>query len=384
MALSAILPPATLGVLGGGQLGRFFVAAAHELGYKVWVLDPDRNSPAGQIAERHLRVAYDDYAALDEFAAGCAAVTTEFENVPADTLDYLAKFVPVRPSATAVAICQNRIVEKTFLRDSGFPHGPFAAIRSEDDVRNAGAGLFPAILKVARFGYDGKGQAVVNNVEEALIAFGHFQGEHCVLERRLSLDYEVSVVLARDAHGKVACFPTGDNRHTRGILDVSIVPGRASGGIRSDAEAIAARIAEALGYIGTMGVEFFVSRGQLLVNEMAPRPHNSGHYTIDACVTDQFEQQVRALCGLPLGEPRAHSAAVMVNLLGDLWYAGEHYREPDWSLLHAVPNLKLHLYGKHHARPGRKMGHFTVIGDDHLAVREAALAARAAIGIRDA
>ncbi len=384
MASSAILPPATLGMLGGGQLGRFFVAAAHELGFTVWVLDPNRNSPAGQIAERHLCVAYDDYAALDEFAAGCAAVTTEFENVPADTLDYLAKFVPVRPSATAVAVCQNRIVEKTFLRDNGFPHGPFAAIRIEDDIRNAGAGLFPAILKVARFGYDGKGQAAVHNVEEALIVFGHFQGEHCVLERRLPLDYEVSVVLARDEHGKVACFPTGDNRHTRGILDVSIVPGRVSGGIRSDAEDIAARIAETLGYIGTMGVEFFVSRGQLLVNEMAPRPHNSGHYTIDACVTNQFEQQVRALCGLPLGEARAHSAAVMVNLLGDLWYDGEHYREPDWSLLHAVPGLKLHLYGKHHARPGRKMGHFTVIGDDPEAVREAALAARAAVGVRDA
>lgn len=383
MSSTLILPPATLGMLGGGQLGRFFVTAAHELGYQVWVLDPDANSPAGQIAERHFCVAYDDYAALDEFAAGCAAITTEFENVPADTLDYLAKFVPVRPSAAAVAICQNRIAEKSFLRDNGLPHGPFAAIRSEDDLRQAPAALFPAILKVARFGYDGKGQATVHNLEEALIAFGRFKGEACVLEQRLSLDYEVSVVLARDEQGGVQCFPTGENQHTNGILDVSIVPARASACVRSDAEEVAARIAEKLGYIGTMGVEFFISRGQLIVNEMAPRPHNSGHYTIDACVTDQFEQQVRALCGLPLGEARAHSAAVMVNLLGDLWYEGDTYREPDWLKLHAMPNLKLHLYGKHHARPGRKMGHFTVIGDDAEAVQKTALAARAAIGIKD-
>jgi len=379
-----VLPPATLGMLGGGQLGRFFVAAAHELGYQVWVLDPDRNSPAGRIAERHFCAAYEDYSALDEFAAGCAAITTEFENVPADTLDYLAKFVPVRPSAAAVAVCQNRIVEKTFLRDNGFPHGPFAAIRSEDDIRNAGAELFPGILKVARFGYDGKGQATVSSRDEALAAFGHFKGEACVLEQRLPLDYEVSVVLARDERGQVACFPAGENRHRHGILDISIVPAPTSDGVRSAAEDVAARIAGQLGYIGTMGVEFFVSRGRLIVNEMAPRPHNSGHYTLDACVTNQFEQQVRALCGLPLGEPRAHSAAAMVNLLGDLWYDGDRYREPDWSVLHAVPNLKLHLYGKHHARPGRKMGHFTVIGDDAAAVQQAALAARAAIGIADA
>ena len=386
MASGIILPPATLGMLGGGQLGRFFVTAAHEMGYQVWVLDPDKNSPAGQIAERHFCNNYDDYAALDAFAAGCAAITTEFENVPAATLDYLAKFVPVRPSATAVAICQERIAEKSFLRDNGLPHGPFAEIRSEDDIRNAPAELFPAILKVARFGYDGKGQATVNNHQEALLAFGHVKGEACVLEQRLKLDYEVSVVLARDEQGQVRCFPTGENEHTRGILDVSIVPARTSVCLRSDAEDVAARIADKLGYIGTMAVEFFVSQGRLIVNEMAPRPHNSGHYTIDACVTSQFEQQVRALCGLPLGESRAHSAAVMVNLLGDLWFEkgenGEHYREPDWAKLYAVPNLKLHLYGKHHARPGRKMGHFTVIGESAEQVQSTARAARAAIGIQ--
>ena len=227
-----ILPPAILGMLGGGQLGRFFVSAAHEMGYQVWVLDPDKNSPAGQIAERHFCVAYDDYAALDEFAQGCAAITTEFENVPADTLDYLAKFVPVRPHAAAVAVCQHRVSEKTFLRDNGFPHGPFVAVNGEADLKAAPSSLYPAILKVARFGYDGKGQATVHNLEEALLAFAQFKGEQCVLEQRLPLDYEVSVVLARDEQGRVACFPTGENQHTRGILDVSIVPARTTARVR--------------------------------------------------------------------------------------------------------------------------------------------------------
>ncbi|HEY6895629.1 MAG TPA: 5-(carboxyamino)imidazole ribonucleotide synthase [Rhodocyclaceae bacterium] len=380
-----ILPPATLGMLGGGQLGRFFVMAAHEMGYRVVVLDPDANSPAGRIADRHLQAAYDDADALNVMAESCAAVTTEFENVPADTLAYLAKFVPVRPGAEAVAICQNRMAEKGFLRDNGFPHAPYAEIHREADVKAAPASLFPGILKVARFGYDGKGQARVANHAEALAAFQHFKGEPCVLEAMLSLDYEVSVVLARSAAGEVKYFPVAENSHRHGILDVSIVPARASGCMMGDAQEIAAAVAAKMGYVGTLGVEFFVSRGQLFVNEMAPRPHNSGHYTIDACITDQYQQQVRALCDLPLGDPQAHSAAVMVNLLGDLWYLGDphHSKEPDWSKLFAVPNLRLHLYGKHHARPGRKMGHFTVIGADAAAVQQAALQARAAIGISD-
>ena len=382
-----ILPPATLGMLGGGQLGRFFVSAAHEMGYKVWVLDPDPHSPAGLIADRHLVAAYDDYVALDTLGSECAAVTTEFENVPADTLDYLTKFIPVHPAASAVAVCQNRIAEKTFLADHGLPHGPFAVIRGEDDVRNANAGLFPAILKVARFGYDGKGQARVADRDEALAAFQHFKGEPCVLEKMLALDFEVSVVLARDEAGNVRAFPAGENRHRNGILDVTIAPARASDCLRDNAQGVAERIADRLGYVGTLGVEFFVCGGELVVNEMAPRPHNSGHHTIDACDASQYEQQVRALCGLPLATPRQHSAAVMVNLLGELWYEDGKghgtYREPDWSVLHAVPGLRLHLYGKHHARPGRKMGHFVVTGDDAEAVLERALAARAAIGIRD-
>jgi 5-(carboxyamino)imidazole ribonucleotide synthase len=380
-----LLPPATLGMLGGGQLGRFFVIAAHEMGYRVVVLDPDPHSPAGRIADEHMVADYGDADALNRMAETCAAVTTEFENVPADTLAYLSKFVPVRPSAEAVAICQNRSSEKGFLKAHGFPHAPYADIRDEADIAAANAGLFPGILKVARFGYDGKGQARVKSREEALAAFQQMKQEACVLEAMLTLDYEISVVLTRDENGKVKCFPTAENSHRHGILDVSIAPARASGCMTGNAEEVAEGIAQKMGYIGTMAVEFFVVRGQLYVNEMAPRPHNSGHYTIDACITNQFEQQVRALCGLPLGEAKAHSAAVMVNLLGDIWFQQDahHSHEPDWNQLLAVPNLKLHLYGKHHARPGRKMGHFTVIGSNAEAVQKSALAGRRAIGITD-
>ena len=354
-----ILPPSMLGMLGGGQLARFFVIAAHEMGYRVMVLDPDKNSPAGLLADVHLCAAYDDQAALDRMARECVAVTTEFENVPASTLSALAQSVPVHPAASAVAICQHRISEKNFLRDNGFPHAPYAEINEEIDIPMDDAGLYPGILKVARFGYDGKGQARVRNREEALLAFRNFKGEQCVLENMLALDYEVSVVLARDASGNVKAFPVAENIHRNGVLDISIVPARGSAAVREQAQALARGVAVKLNYVGTLGVEFFVCNGSLYINEMAPRPHNSGHYTIDACVTNQFEQQIRALCGLPLGDPRLHSPAVMVNLLGDIWRDGE----PEWGVLFEQLDLKLHLYGKHEARPGRKMGHFTVIGD---------------------
>ncbi len=378
-----ILPPATLGMLGGGQLGRFFVAAAHEMGFKVWVLDPDPHSPAGLIADHHLVAPFEDFAALDVLAEACSAVTTEFENVPAATLEYLSKFIPVHPAAAAVAVCQDRVREKSFLAENGIPHGPFAVIRSDEDVLGADEALFPAILKIARFGYDGKGQARVASRDEALRAFHAFHREACVLERMLPLDSEVSVVLARDEGGTVRCFPTAENRHRNGILDVTLAPARVDTALADEAQRIAANVAERLGYIGTLGVEFFVTDGRLVVNEMAPRPHNSGHHTIDACVTSQYDQQVRVLAGLPLDEPRQHSCAVMVNLLGDLWYEGDRYREPDWAVLHREHGLRLHLYGKHHARRGRKMGHFTVIGTDADDVFERAMRARAAIGIRD-
>ena len=372
-----ILPPSMLGMLGGGQLARFFVIAAHEMGYRVMVLDPDRNSPAGLLADVHLCADYNDQAALERMARECVAVTTEFENVPAATLSALAQHVPVHPAASAVAICQHRVSEKNFLRDNGFPHAPYAEINAEADIPADDADMYPGILKVARFGYDGKGQARVRNRAEAVAAFHAFKGEQCVLEKMLALDYEVSVVLARDLKGNVVPFPVAENIHRNGILDISIVPARGSAAVREQAQTLARGVAEKLDYVGTLGVEFFVCDGQLYVNEMAPRPHNSGHYTIDACVTDQFEQQIRALCGLPLGDARLHSPAVMVNLLGDIWRDGE----PAWNVLFEQLDLKLHLYGKHEARPGRKMGHFTVIGNDAEQVLKGAMDARAFIKV---
>jgi 5-(carboxyamino)imidazole ribonucleotide synthase len=375
-----IFPPSTLGMLGGGQLARFFVIAAHEMGYKVVVLDPDKKSPAGLLADKHLCAAFDDAEALNEIADTCAAVTTEFENVPASTLEALACRVPMHPAASAVAICQHRMREKDFLRDHGFPHVPYVEINSEKDIPATDSRLYPGILKVARFGYDGKGQVRVATAEEVLAAFTAFKSEPCILERRLTLDYEVSVVLARDLFGNIAAFPTVENTHRDGILDVSIAPARCSVEIHQQAHTLACRVAEKLGYVGTLGVEFFVCDGSLYVNEMAPRPHNSGHFTIDACVTNQFEQQVRALCGLPLGDPRLHSKAVMVNLLGDVWPEG---KEPEWRVLFSKAGLKLHLYGKHEARPRRKMGHFTVVGNKADEVLKSAMDARLQIGINN-
>ncbi len=378
----AILPPAMLGVLGGGQLGRYFVCAAHELGYRVMVLDPDVNSPAGQIADIHVQAAYDDQEALKRLASECAAVTTEFENVPADSMRWLAQRIPVRPSGDAVAICQSRLEEKRFLTRSGLPLAPYAEINSESDIAGVNAYLFPGILKIARMGYDGKGQATVKSYDEALAAFRQFKGVSCVLEKRLVLQSELSVVLARDVNGNVESFPPTQNHHRNGILDYSIQPApEVSPALATEAQRLAKQIASALDYIGTLSVEFFVVDGQLRVNELAPRPHNSGHYTIDACITNQFEQQVRALCGLPLGDPRAHSPAVMVNLLGDLWPLKESDGKPSpkWEALLSANHLKLHFYGKEEARPGRKMGHYTVVGADPARVVAAALATRAAL-----
>ena len=355
-----ILPPAMLGMLGGGQLGRFFVVAAHEMGYKVTVLDPDANSPAGKIADVHICAAFDDKSALLKLANTCEAISTEFENVPADSLSFLAETKPVRPSAYSVAIAQHRVSEKNFLKHAGLPVAPFEVINEVEDLPNDDSDIYPAILKVARFGYDGKGQARVKNQHEAQTAFAQFEREECVLEKMLKLDYEVSVVLARDVQGNVATFPTSENSHLNGILDVSIAPARGRDAISQQAQKLAILVAEKLAYTGVLGVEFFVCNGELLVNEIAPRPHNSGHYTIDACVTNQFEQQVRAMTGLPLGSSRQHSSAVMVNLLGDIW-PEDADSAPEWQVALNNPMLKMHLYGKQQARAGRKMGHFTVI-----------------------
>ncbi|QYG91217.1 5-(carboxyamino)imidazole ribonucleotide synthase [Iamia sp. SCSIO 61187] len=376
-----ILPPATVGVLGGGQLGRFFVLAAREHGYRTWVLDPDPASPAGAAAHRHVVAAYDDSGALDEVGAACAAVTTEFENVPAPALDRLATVTVVRPGSTSVQVCQDRIAEKAFLREREIPHVPYAVVDGDTDAAELPADLFPGILKVARLGYDGRGQVSVAGPGDLAAAHAELGGAPAVLEARLSLDVELSVVLARDAAGPVAVFPPAENRHVGGILDVSIVPARVDAALTEQAVATAVEVATALDHVGTVAVEFFVSGGRLMVNEIAPRPHNSGHATIDACTASQFDQQLRALCGLPLGEVRAHSASVMVNLLGDLWGPEGDPREPDWAALLAVPGAHLHLYGKAEARPGRKMGHATVVAGDLDVALARADAVRTAVGL---
>jgi 5-(carboxyamino)imidazole ribonucleotide synthase len=369
-----IFPDAMLGMLGGGQLGRMFTLAAHSMGYRVTVLDPDPTSPAGTIADVHLRAAYQDRDALEQLADTCAAVTTEFENVPADSLRWLAAHCTVRPAADSVAVTQDRIREKRFLADNGFSVAPFAVVATVEDCDNLDTALFPGILKRARFGYDGKGQARVKTKGAAREAFIALGAEPCVLEKHIALALEVSVVAARGADGATRSFPIAENRHRNGILDVSVVPARISRDLADKAATQAQAVATALGYCGVLAVEFFVtSDGALLVNEIAPRPHNSGHYTIDACSTSQFEQQVRTLCGLPLGEPRLLSPAVMVNLLGDAWQHGE----PAWNAVFGCPEAKLHLYGKHDARPGRKMGHYTVLAVDAESALEKALRIRA-------
>ena len=325
------------------------------------VLDPDQNSPAGKIADVHLCANYDDDAALEHMAKTCAAVTTEFENVPATTLEKLALTTTVRPSGESVAIAQNRVLEKTFIKEAGLPVAPFAVVNKAADLPVDTSPLYPGILKVARFGYDGKGQARVKNQAEAQLAFTSFKQEVCVLEQMLPLDLEVSVVLARDAAGHIEAFPTAENSHLNGILDISIAPARCSEVLKANARELAKKLAEKLNYVGVLGVEFFVVNNQLLVNEIAPRPHNSGHYTIDACVTNQFEQQVRVLTGLPLGNASLHSNAVMVNILGDSWFSNSKSLrvkndalEPAWNKAYSHANLKLHLYGKHEPRKGRK------------------------------
>ena len=369
-----ILPGSTLGLLGGGQLGRMFSSAARTMGYDVIVLDPDAQSPAAHFATEHLCADFHDPAALESLARRCAVITTEFENPPADSLAWLAERVPVRPGAHAVSIAQDRIREKKFFADHQFPVGPFAKIATQEDLEAACKTIeLPAILKVARFGYDGKGQARVTSAAEAIAQFQSWQSVPCVLEQLLPLQLEVSVVLARDVHGAVSEFPVAENQHVNGILDVSIAPARIAAVLSDEARRIARNIAIKLDYSGVLAVEFFVvhdanGQDQLLINEIAPRPHNSGHYTLDVCLTSQFEQQVRAVCGLPLGSTTQHRAAVMVNLLGDVWRDGA--LPADIILRHA--NTKLHLYGKGEARPGRKMGHFTVVANHVDAALETA------------
>jgi 5-(carboxyamino)imidazole ribonucleotide synthase len=369
-----IRPPATLGILGGGQLGRYFVMAARTMGYGTIVLEPDPHAPAGRVADEHVIAAYDDEAALRHLAAACEVVTTEFENPPSSAMDWLGNHIAVHPSPSAVAIAQDRRREKAFLRDAGVPVAPFMLIETDDDIARAGGFQYPAILKTARLGYDGKGQVTVSTHQEICRAWTQLDRQPCVLEEHLRLDGEVSVVLARGANGQIAIYPTAHNTHVDGILDCTTVPFAAP-----EADVLATRIAEALDYVGVLAVEMFVVDDRLVVNELAPRPHNSGHWTLDAARTSQFEQQVRAVCGVGLGDPSLCApAAAMVNLLGDLWANGE----PDWSLSLADPDASLHLYGKTSARPGRKMGHITVTAANAAEAQSRAMALRTSLTAR--
>jgi len=360
-----LLPGATIGMLGGGQLGRMFTIAARNMGYKVIVLEPDTGSPAGQLADQHIIAAYDDEAALMQMSDRCDVITTEFENIPAEVLTKLSESLPVHPSAAAVKIAQDRIVEKEFILSCGLLPVPYGVIKSESDIATAVKDIsFPAIIKTARFGYDGKGQLTVKSADEVEEAFKETGKVACVLEQRIDLDCEISVILGRNQKGDSNCFPVSENIHKDGILYQSICPANISEIIVEAAQAAAKRIADKLDYVGVLAVEFFVSKqGDLLVNEMAPRTHNSGHFTIDACVTSQFEQQVRMVCGLPFGDSNLLSPVVMTNMLGDLWISKDQQNQPKWQNLFKNTATKLHLYGKAEARKGRKMGHFCTLAN---------------------
>jgi len=354
-----LLPGASVGVIGGGQLGRYFVIAAQRLGYKTWVLDPDAGAPAMQLAEHVVVAQYDDVEALNRLGMACDAVTVEFENVPASSLELLESVTRVAPSAAAVKLAQDRALEKERAALLGLSPVPWARIASSKDVPNVVAELgLPGILKTATLGYDGKGQHVCTTEEELLRALDSVGGAACVLERQIELVAECSVVLARGFDGRCVPFPVAENVHLSGVLHTSTVPSRIDDSIVSLATRQAIQLAEGLEYVGVLGVEFFVdASGTLWFNEMAPRPHNSGHFTLDATASSQFEQQLRAMCALPLGDASLLSPVTMVNVLGDAWLEGS----PDWQTVLSVPGANVHLYGKSSPRAGRKMGHVNCV-----------------------
>lgn len=366
-AIPSTTPATWLGVMGGGQLGRMFAHAAQSMGFKVAVLEADADCPAGQVADRLLQAPYDDAKALAELGGLCAAVTTEFENVSAKSLALLAGQTFVAPGASGVSIAQDRTAEKAFFTEcasrSGVLPAPHRVITSDADLASVTDDLLPGILKTARMGYDGKGQVRVRTQEELRAAYAGMNGVTCVLEKMLPLAYEVSVLVARGANGQAVVYPIAENVHRDGILFTTTVPGpNIKPQAAEQAQQAALQIIASLDYVGVLCIEFFVLQdGSLVVNEMAPRPHNSGHYTIDACVTSQFEQQARAMARLPLGDTRQHSPSVMLNILGDIWYDGETVREPAWEQVLALPGAHVHLYGKAEARRGRKMGHVTFV-----------------------
>ena len=378
----------TLGVMGGGQLGRMFVHAAQRMGYFTAVLDPDPLSPAGRVSHHHIQTSYTDPVGLERLALVAQAITTEFENVPAPALAELAKTRPVAPAAACVAIAQDRAAEKAHFVRCGVPCAPYAVIETAEQLANVPESLLPGILKTARMGYDGKGQARVRNHAELAAAWADMQQLPCVLEKMLPLELECSVIVARGANGDCVNLPLQRNLHREGILAVTeVYAGNVPDALAERAIAAAKAIAAELNYVGVLCVEFFVldesnpaalGLGGLIVNEMAPRPHNSGHYSMDACDVSQFELQVRTLAGLPLVQPRQHSPAIMLNLLGDIWPEGG---VPSWEQVLALPGTHLHLYGKLRAAKGRKMGHLNITGASIEQVRKTALQAAQILGI---
>ena len=369
-----VLPGATIGVLGSGQLGRMLALEARRMGYRVHTLSPGVDTPTGQVADLEVSAEYEDLDSIRAFARGVDVMTFEFENVSTAAADAAAELVPVRPSGSALHITQQRAREKGFLADRGYPVTPFARAQSLDELAiGLGVVRLPAIVKTAAFGYDGKGQHRIDRIEDGERVWGLIGHQEAIIESVVDFTHEISVVAARGLDGEFAHYGAIENMHRNHILDLSVSPARVPQGIADEAVHLTHRVLDDLGYVGVLCVEFFVARdGRLLVNEIAPRPHNSGHLTIDACVTSQFEQQVRAVCGLSLGDTTQIKPAAMVNLLGDLWVDGE----PDWAAALAMPGVKLHLYGKGDPRVGRKMGHLTALGDSVDEAAAKALAAR--------
>lgn len=369
-----VLPGSAIGVLGSGQLGRMFAIAARRMGYRVHTYSPDSDTPTGQVSDVEITGSYDDLDRVRAFARAVEVVTFEFENVPAAAAAAAAEYTVVRPDGSVLHTTQHRLREKQFLSSHGFPVAPWRAVTSPSDLD---AAAFPAILKTAGFGYDGKGQHRVANSQEARAALAMLDGQPSVLEAFVDLAIEISVVAVRSSGGAFAHYGPVENRHVNGILDVTVAPAKVAPELARRSIEMTRSVLEELDVVGVLCVEFFVARdGSLMINELAPRPHNSGHFTFDACVTSQFEQQLRAVCGLPLGSTEQMRPAAMANLIGGLWSHGE----PDWRAASAFPNVKLHLYGKLEARPGRKMGHLTALGDnaerDVLAARDALTEAR--------
>lgn len=373
-----IRPGSALGLLGGGQLGRMFTLAARNLGYRVHALDPGQDCPAGQVADLEIRAAYNDVYAAQALARGVDVVTVEFENIPAETLEAVAQVTPMHPGARVLHTVQHRLREKRFLAEHGFPVTPFREINTESDLREAASTLgFPSVLKTASFGYDGKGQQKLAGEADVPAAFEALGGQQGILEAWVPFELECSVVCARSSTGETSVWDVAENAHRNHILDTTLFPARIPAEVAHRAQAMTLAIAEALGVVGMLTAEFFLKPGgELLVNELAPRPHNSGHATIDACTTSQFEQQVRAVCGLPLGDTALLRPAAMANLLGDLWPQGG---EPAWERLLDHRDVKLHLYGKTEPRPGRKMGHLTALADTPEAALAKVTAARRAL-----